>query len=109
MIVRGGTVVLPGVVPVAADVAIEDGAIAAIGPELEPSGEKMRGVLDSVEFRAPQVPVVSAMNGAVHTSAEGVKEALKEQMVAPVRWVRVVDTFTARRPPCRRQVFGEPT
>ena len=41
MIVRGGTVVLPGVVPVAADVAIEDGAIAAIGPELEPSGEEI--------------------------------------------------------------------
>ena len=35
MIVRGGTVVLPGVVPVAADVAVEDGRIAAIGPELD--------------------------------------------------------------------------
>jgi allantoinase len=41
VIVRGGTVVLPGVVPVAADVAIEDGTIAAIGPELEPSGEEI--------------------------------------------------------------------
>jgi allantoinase len=41
VIVRGGTVVLPGVVPVQADVAIEDGAIAAIGPELEPSGEEV--------------------------------------------------------------------
>jgi len=41
--------------------------------------------------------VVSAMNGAVHTNAVGVKEALKEQMVAPVRWVRVVETLARMR------------
>ena len=41
MIVRGGTVVLPGAVPVAADVAVEDGVIAAIGPELEGDGEEL--------------------------------------------------------------------
>ena len=41
MIVRGGTVVLPGAVPVEADVAIEDGLIAGIGPQLEPSGEEV--------------------------------------------------------------------
>ena len=38
MIVRGGTVVLPGAMPVVADVAIEDGVFAAIGPQLEASG-----------------------------------------------------------------------
>jgi [acyl-carrier-protein] S-malonyltransferase len=37
------------------------------------------------------------MNGTVHTSAQGVKEALKEQMVAPVRWVRVVETLAKMR------------
>ena len=41
MIVRGGTVVLPGAVPVAADVAIEDGLIAAIGPELKGDGDEL--------------------------------------------------------------------
>jgi hypothetical protein len=30
-------------------------------------------------------------------SAQGVKEALKEQMVAPVRWVRVVETLAKMR------------
>src|SRR5215207_865261 len=72
-------------------------SFAAHSPYVAAAGEKMRGVLASVEFRAPQVPVVSAMNGAVHTSAEGVKEALKEQMVAPVRWVRVVETLAKMR------------
>jgi [acyl-carrier-protein] S-malonyltransferase len=72
-------------------------SFAAHSPYVAAAGENMRGVLDSVEFRAPQVPVVSAINGAVHTSAVEVKEALKEQMVAPVRWVRVVETLARMR------------
>jgi [acyl-carrier-protein] S-malonyltransferase len=72
-------------------------SFAAHSPYVAAAGEKMRDVLDSVDFRVPQVPIVSAMNGAVLTSAEGVKEALKEQMVAPVRWVRVVETLARMR------------
>jgi len=72
-------------------------SFAAHSPYVAAAGEKMRGVLDSVEFRVPQVPVVSAMDGAVHTSAEAVKEALKGQMVAPVRWVKVVETLAKMR------------
>jgi [acyl-carrier-protein] S-malonyltransferase len=72
-------------------------SFAAHSPYVAAAGEKMRDVLDSVGFRAPQVPVVSAMDGAVHTRAEAVKEALKEQMVAPVRWVRVVETLAKMR------------
>ncbi len=72
-------------------------AFAAHSPYVAAAGEKMRGVLDSVEFRVPQVPIVSAMDGAVLTSAEAVKEALKGQMVAPVRWVKVVETLARMR------------
>src|ERR687889_2625552 len=48
-------------------------SFAAHSPYVAAAGEKMRGVLDSVDFHVPQVPIVSAMNGAVLTSAEGVK------------------------------------
>jgi [acyl-carrier-protein] S-malonyltransferase len=72
-------------------------SFAAHSPYVAAAGEKMRGVLDSVEFHAPQVPIVSAMDGAVLTKAGTVKEALKEQMVAPVRWVRVVETLAKMR------------
>jgi len=72
-------------------------SFAAHSPYVAAAGEKMKGVLDSVEFHAPQVPIVSAMDGAVLTKAETVKEALKEQMVAPVRWVRVVETLAKMR------------
>ena len=72
-------------------------SFAAHSPYVAAAGEKMREVLDSVEFRVPQVPVVSAMDGAILTSAEAVKEALKGQMVAPVRWVKVVETLAKMR------------
>ncbi len=72
-------------------------SFAAHSPYVAAAGEKMREVLDTVEFRVPEVPVVSAVDGAVLTSAEAVKEALKQQMVAPVRWVKVVETLARMR------------
>jgi [acyl-carrier-protein] S-malonyltransferase len=72
-------------------------SFAAHSPYVAAAGEKMRGVLDAVEFRKPEVPIVSAIDGSVLTSAGAVKEAFKSQMVAPVRWVRVVDTLTRMR------------
>ena len=72
-------------------------SFAAHSPYVAAAGEKMREILDSVEFLKPEVPVVSAVDGAVHTSAEAVKEALKMQMVSPVRWVKVVETLARMR------------
>jgi [acyl-carrier-protein] S-malonyltransferase len=72
-------------------------SFAAHSPYVAAAGEKMRGVLDAVEFRKPEVPIVSAIDGSVLTSAGAVKEALKTQMVAPVRWVKVIDTLARMR------------
>jgi [acyl-carrier-protein] S-malonyltransferase len=70
---------------------------AAHSPYVAAAGEKMREVLDSVEFRVPEVPIVSAIDGRVLTGADAVKEAFKNQMVAPVRWVKVVETLARMR------------
>ena len=72
-------------------------SFAAHSPYVAVAGEKMRSVLDAVEFRKPEVPIVSAIDGSVLTSAEAVKEAFKNQMVAPVRWVKVVETLARMR------------
>jgi [acyl-carrier-protein] S-malonyltransferase len=72
-------------------------SFAAHSPYVAAAGEKMHGVLDSVEFRRPEVPVVSAVDGSVLETADSVKEALKSQMVAPVRWVKVVETLARMR------------
>jgi [acyl-carrier-protein] S-malonyltransferase len=72
-------------------------SFAAHSPYVAAAGEKMREVLDDVEFRVPEVPIVSAIDGTVLTGADAVKEALKNQMVAPVRWVKVVETLARMR------------
>jgi [acyl-carrier-protein] S-malonyltransferase len=72
-------------------------AFAAHSPYVSAAAERMRDILDSVEFKKPEVPVVSAIDGSVLTSAEAVGEALKNQMVAPVRWVKVVETLAKMR------------
>lgn len=72
-------------------------SFAAHSPYVAAAGEKMRGALDSVEFRTPEVPVVSAVDGSVLETSDAVREALKSQMVAPVRWVKVVETLAQMR------------
>ncbi|MBV9454080.1 MAG: ACP S-malonyltransferase [Rubrobacter sp.] len=72
-------------------------SFAAHSPYVATAGEKMRGVLDSVDFQQPEVPIVSAVDGSVLETADTVKQALKSQMVAPVRWIRVVETLARMR------------
>jgi [acyl-carrier-protein] S-malonyltransferase len=72
-------------------------SFAAHSPYVAAAGENMRSVLDSVDFYKPEVPVVSAVDGSVLETADAVKEALKSQMVAPVRWVKVVETLARMR------------
>jgi [acyl-carrier-protein] S-malonyltransferase len=72
-------------------------SFAAHSPYVAAAGENMRGVLDSVDLYKPEVPVVSAVDGSVLETADAVKEALKSQMVAPVRWVKVVETLARMR------------
>jgi [acyl-carrier-protein] S-malonyltransferase len=72
-------------------------SFAAHSPYVAVAGEKMREVLEGVEFLKPEVPIVSAIDGRVLTSAEAVKEAFKYQIVAPVRWVKVVETLARMR------------
>ncbi len=72
-------------------------SFAAHSPYVAAAAERMRGALDSVEFRPPEVLVVSAVDGSILKTADTVKEALKSQMVAPVRWVKVVETLAWMR------------
>jgi [acyl-carrier-protein] S-malonyltransferase len=39
----------------------------------------------------PEIPMVGATDGAVLATADGVREALRKQMLSPVRWVAVVE------------------
>lgn len=53
----------------------------------------MELLLDEVEFRDPEIPMVSATDGAVLAKSDDVRLALREQMLSPVRWVAVIERF----------------
>jgi [acyl-carrier-protein] S-malonyltransferase len=55
------------------------------------AAREMDGLLQEVEFDEPEIPMVGATDGALLTTAEGVREALRNQMLSPVRWVAVVE------------------
>ncbi len=64
-------------------------------PLMAGAARQMDTLLKATEFEEPTVPMVGATDGALLTSADGVKEALRRQMLSPVRWVAVVERLIA--------------
>ncbi|MGI8650287.1 MAG: ACP S-malonyltransferase, partial [Rubrobacter sp.] len=62
-------------------------------PLMEGASREMEKLLDATEFSEPEVPVIGATDGRLLKDAESVREALKRQMLSPVRWVAVVERF----------------
>jgi [acyl-carrier-protein] S-malonyltransferase len=60
-------------------------------PLMAEAAREMDVLLKEVEFREPRIPMVGATDGALLETAEGVREALRNQMLSPVRWVDVVE------------------
>ena len=53
----------------------------------------MEYLLEGTEFSEPEIPMVSAVDGAVLATADDVRPALRNQMLSPVRWVEVIARF----------------
>jgi [acyl-carrier-protein] S-malonyltransferase len=64
-------------------------------PLMEEASVEMERLLERVEIRDPEMPMVGGMDGGVLATAEDVRIALKDQMLAPVRWVAVMERFEA--------------
>ena len=62
-------------------------------PLMEGAAARMEKLLAGVEFAEPEVPMVGAANGEVLRTARGVRAALREQMLSPVRWAAVMERF----------------
>lgn len=53
---------------------------------LSPAGEKLAAILDQVEIKAPEIPVVANVTGDYVTTGEDIRESLVRQVSSPVRW-----------------------
>ena len=63
---------------------------------MRPAAEALREKLASVEFAAPQIPVLNNIDVAVETTPERIRDALVRQAAGPVRWVESVQALKAR-------------
>jgi [acyl-carrier-protein] S-malonyltransferase len=60
-------------------------------PLMAEAAREMDELLGEVDLEEPEIPMIGATDGALLTTAEKVREALRNQMLSPVRWVAVVE------------------
>jgi [acyl-carrier-protein] S-malonyltransferase len=53
---------------------------------MKPAAERLGERLENVQFRAPQIRYISAVDGAVHADAAELRPLLIRQLASPVRW-----------------------
>jgi [acyl-carrier-protein] S-malonyltransferase len=57
---------------------------------MKPAGERLEKELDRVEIADPQIPLANNVDAELVRSAAGVREGLKRQVTAPVRWYQAI-------------------
>lgn len=60
-------------------------------PLMMDASREMDRLLSETELAEPGIPMVSGADGAVLESAEEIRDALRSQMLSPVRWTAVVE------------------
>ena len=63
---------------------------------MKPAAERLRERLATVDFAAPQIPVVNNIDVAVQSTPAAMRDALYRQAFGPVRWVEVITALRAR-------------
>jgi [acyl-carrier-protein] S-malonyltransferase len=53
---------------------------------MKPAAERLGKRLETVEFRAPRIRYISAVDGAAHSDPSGLRPLLIRQLASPVRW-----------------------
>ena len=60
---------------------------------MRPAADRFRAVLDAVDFRAPDVPVVHNLDATMSADAATIRQKLMRQIYSPVRWTDCVTTI----------------
>jgi len=65
-----------------------------------PAAERLAEHISSIEIGMPTVPVIHNVDARPRDSVEAIRQALIEQMAAPVRWRDTVEYFAAQNVSC---------
>jgi [acyl-carrier-protein] S-malonyltransferase len=57
---------------------------------MRPAADKLRGYLDGVAMRAPEIPLINNVDVEIRSDPVQIKDALVRQAAAPVRWVETI-------------------
>lgn len=60
---------------------------------MKPAADKLRERLSSIDFQAPNIPVINNVDVAVYSQADKIKDALFRQAYMPVRWVECIQAL----------------
>lgn len=61
-----------------------------------PAAEKLAMALEKTPIHAPVIPVLHNLDAQPRDTAEGIRQALKEQLYRPVRWTGIIQNLQAR-------------
>lgn len=62
---------------------------------LKPASDRLRDYMASIQFNAPQIPLINNVDVAVLTDPASIKDALVRQAASPVRWVETMQKVAA--------------
>lgn len=62
---------------------------------LAPASARLREYMQTLEFAAPQIPLINNVDVAVEQDVAAIKDALVRQAASPVRWVETVRRMAA--------------
>lgn len=68
-----------------------DVAGAFHSPLMMDASREMDGLLSETEFSEPRIPMVSGTDGSVLETGTEIRDALRSQMLSPVRWTAVIE------------------
>jgi [acyl-carrier-protein] S-malonyltransferase len=63
---------------------------------MQPAGERLREVLETIELRAPEIPVIHNVTRDSESDPGKIRELLVRQIAAPVPWVGCVEALRDR-------------
>lgn len=60
-------------------------------PLMMDASQEMDGLLAETELSEPRIPMISGADGSLPEEADEIRDALRSQMLSPVRWTAVVE------------------
>ncbi|WP_456406553.1 ACP S-malonyltransferase [Thiolapillus sp.] len=60
---------------------------------MAPAAEQLSAMLETVEIKPPEIPVLHNVDVSVSDSAEAIREKLVQQLYRPVRWVEIIQAM----------------